>query len=442
MAVAYARSLSRDASVRRPIGPDQASYRFWVSFVLFLLAFGLGTAWDRSYHTENPFEDFWSPPHLFIYTTFGLAGLTMVSLALSPERRAWFGPSIGLPLVEVQAPGALVLALAGMGTVMFAGMLDMVWHNTFGLDETAWSTPHSMIGFGILLTWFGFLSGRLALSRHTPISRPFAVAAGLVSLSLCAGVLLGPLDNNQTERVARAVGSLGVLAQEEAFQHTVRITAKYDLTYGNPAFVPLASLVVGFGLAFMYSFVKASEGVAASASGRKPFRLLRPILALLAPVLAVGRWLARGRLGFVLIALLATMFAFGSASGRVEFLDERVLLPDGVPLADDLRNVRALPFVIAAAAYVLMTALRRSERISWAVAGFAFGVVVAAWWDHPAWLVLPAAPAMALGAFWGGRMLGVLREPDWGGLRALTAMALGLPLITGALDLYMRANTP
>jgi len=148
-----------ETAASRDVGPGEASYRFWVSLILFFLAFGFGTTWDRAWHTNHPFEDFYSPPHLFIYTTFALSGLAFLSVLVSPRRREWFGPEVRVPLPsslarlgtrDLEVPASLLLTLSGCATVAFGGMLDNLWHSTFGLDETAWSTPHAMLGWGIL----------------------------------------------------------------------------------------------------------------------------------------------------------------------------------------------------------------------------------------------------------------------------------------------------
>jgi hypothetical protein len=113
MALVYARRFDPEGPVKAPLSPEQSSYRFWASFVLFSLAFGLGSAWDRGWHASHEFEDFYSPPHLFIYTTLALAIATFVSLTLSPERRAWFGASLRIPVLDLDVPASLLLTLAG-----------------------------------------------------------------------------------------------------------------------------------------------------------------------------------------------------------------------------------------------------------------------------------------------------------------------------------------
>src|SRR6267378_3982104 len=68
----------------------------WLAVVFDILAFGVGFGWDRSWHATHAFEDFWSPPHLFIYATHLFATLTLAYIAFTPDLRRWFGPTIRL----------------------------------------------------------------------------------------------------------------------------------------------------------------------------------------------------------------------------------------------------------------------------------------------------------------------------------------------------------
>lgn len=110
--------------------------RVWLAFGLFLAAFGMGLRWDRVWHATHPFDDFWSPPHVFIYGMFTLLALTLARTAASPALRTWFGEGFSVPGLRYPVPGSLALALGGVGTVGVAGVLDSIWHTTFGVDET------------------------------------------------------------------------------------------------------------------------------------------------------------------------------------------------------------------------------------------------------------------------------------------------------------------
>jgi len=127
------------------------AYRLlWLAVVLDLLAFGIGFDWDRRWHATHAFEDFFSLPHLFIYSMHLCTTITLAHIAFTPDLRRWFGPTFRLPIVPFPIPGAIGLAAAGFGVVALAGVFDAIWHTTFGLDETNWSFPHSMFGLGPL----------------------------------------------------------------------------------------------------------------------------------------------------------------------------------------------------------------------------------------------------------------------------------------------------
>ncbi|MDP9280568.1 MAG: hypothetical protein M3P38_00545 [Chloroflexota bacterium] len=125
------------------------AYRLlWLAVVFDLLAFGIGFDWDRRWHATHAFEDFFSPPHLFIYSMHLCATITLAYIAFTPGLRRWFGSTFRIPIVRLPIPGAIGLAGAGFGVVALAGVFDAIWHTTFGLDETNWSFPHSIARLG------------------------------------------------------------------------------------------------------------------------------------------------------------------------------------------------------------------------------------------------------------------------------------------------------
>jgi hypothetical protein len=68
---------ARDASASTP-------YRLlWLAVAFDILAFGIGFGWDRRWHATHPFEDFFSQPHLFIYSMRFLATLTLVWITVT-----------------------------------------------------------------------------------------------------------------------------------------------------------------------------------------------------------------------------------------------------------------------------------------------------------------------------------------------------------------------
>lgn len=374
-----------------------AARSYWWTFWLFLAAFGVGTSWDRAWHATHPFEDFYSPPHLFIYGCFAAAGVCLARLALSPERRAWFGESVRLPIVG-EVPAALVFAACGYAVVACAGLLDDYWHTRFGLDETRWSTPHAMLGWGILLSSLGLVSARLALRRHLPLSQPTLIFLTLLVLSIASSVPLGALGNYGTKDLAAHVAALPVLAHEAPAQHTFRIIEQWNLTRTNAAFVPVAALACGFALSLAH-------------------RLTR------------GGWL------FVLVVALVTLLSVSSAHRTAAYFG----------VAHDARNWLPLPILPAALVYMAARKLPRlggaAEWPAWLIAGAAFSLFAASWWGGHGLLTLAGVAAMPLGAAAGAWAYSAIESPRATSIRVMALVAFATPFAVGMLDLYLRHHT-
>jgi hypothetical protein len=241
-------TLTAEAT-RDRVGLDTAYRLLWLAVIFDILAFGIGFGWDRQWHLTHPFEDFFSPPHLFIYSMHLCATLTLAYIAFTPDLRRWFGEAYRLPFFPVPVPGPIALAGGGFVITGLAGFFDSLWHNRFGLDETLWSFPHSMLGWGLLIAFLGITSCRLALARWKPIGFVSAAVFGFLIFSSSIERIPGPFMNNISPEILRWVATnIPVLAAEPAFQHTTRIYLAHDITRFNPLFMPLAA--VGAGLAF------------------------------------------------------------------------------------------------------------------------------------------------------------------------------------------------
>src|SRR4029077_7999670 len=91
-------------------------------------AFGGGFGGDRRWHATHPFEDFFSPPHLFIYSMHFLATLTLIWITFMPDLRTHFGRGFRLLPFPFPVPGAIAIAGGGFVATALAGMFDAVWH--------------------------------------------------------------------------------------------------------------------------------------------------------------------------------------------------------------------------------------------------------------------------------------------------------------------------
>lgn len=134
---------------------------------LFLLSQGLslfGAVWDAAWHQRFGLirEDFWWPPHIMMYTAFGLGALIA-------------GAGIGFLL---RLPGSirsrfraepLVGLLALFSLYQFAsGPVDEIWHRIYGKDIAALSVPHVLLALaGSLVALAAF-----ALAHSLTESKP------------------------------------------------------------------------------------------------------------------------------------------------------------------------------------------------------------------------------------------------------------------------------
>ena len=80
--------VTTDARAITAIGSHSAvgAYRLlWLAVLFDVLAFGVGFASDRQWHATHPSEDFFSPPHLFVYPMHFLATLTLLWITFRPD---------------------------------------------------------------------------------------------------------------------------------------------------------------------------------------------------------------------------------------------------------------------------------------------------------------------------------------------------------------------
>src|SRR5450631_4075013 len=68
--------------VRR--GFHAAQFMYWLIFWWLTICVSLGLAWDRQWHTQHVFDTFFSPPHLFVYTTVAIGGVMTAVVAFVP----------------------------------------------------------------------------------------------------------------------------------------------------------------------------------------------------------------------------------------------------------------------------------------------------------------------------------------------------------------------
>jgi hypothetical protein len=113
--------------------------------LLFIIGGFWDEVWHRVYGVGEVIDDFWWPPHIMIYVSvglnafFALGGMAFIMLRGKGNMRQRFRRE---PLL-----GLLTLAA---GFQVLTTPLDPLWHELYGLDLTAWSLPHLILGIGLV----------------------------------------------------------------------------------------------------------------------------------------------------------------------------------------------------------------------------------------------------------------------------------------------------
>lgn len=365
--------------------PRKALRLLWAAYLVTLVDVVVGGGWDAAYHATEPFDGFFSPPHVFIYTLAIVVFVLVGRLVADPAARACV------------PPGALILLVGGCAGVALAAPLDAIWHTAFGLDETAWSLPHAMLAQSLALLSLAFLACRDGLSWYVPTRAVTAYLAGFVAV-LAGAAFLGPIGENPTIEYARRAGSQGALAADADYQHVVRMITAADLTHGNLAFPMLAAL----WCALTIGLLRAIDG--------------------------------RARYWAVTAVVVGVVLGAGAQADA-----------DGLGFTGDERVGTALPLLTAVLAFALAARLR--ERWRYALCGLAVGLHAAAVWgagNGAYWLAALLGPAYAVaGGALAHRIGGVLRHPRPRPALILSAViVLAVPLVTGLVDLALRTAVP
>jgi hypothetical protein len=100
------------------------------------------------------------------------------------------------------------------------------------------------------------------------------------------------------------------------------------------------------------------------------------------------------------------------------------------------------PFLPATIVLLFATRLGATGRWAWLLAGLAAGLWSLVWVPH-AGLALLCAPLTLAGSALGNRIAQIVERPAQRAVLVLTVLVAGvIPAFTGAIDLYLRHNTP
>jgi hypothetical protein len=195
----YRSPLRRGA---RPVDAGQPSRRLagWLAALLGLAAVQLvgGALWDASMHIrtgEVPAgADFLWPPHIMIYSAFLLSLLVALIAVAVVAVPAWRAGSRD-PREWVRCNpylGAVALASA-YSLLSIPG--DALWHALYGLDLTAWSPPHVLIGAMMCTVMISAVAVLARARPDTPGWNRFDLAIPvLLALMLNVAIIIGTIE--------------------------------------------------------------------------------------------------------------------------------------------------------------------------------------------------------------------------------------------------------
>ena len=160
----------------------------WVIFILALQA-ELGLAWDRNWHDLVGRNEFFTPPHIMLYSGIAVSGFIALFVVLADTFR-YYKKKPGVDdnstirvLHFFHAPLGYVILGFGAFIDLLAAPLDNYWHILYGIDVTLWSPFHLMGTIGGIIVGLGiafvFASETVIEHRSTYQPRLFLGLSGL-----------------------------------------------------------------------------------------------------------------------------------------------------------------------------------------------------------------------------------------------------------------------
>lgn len=134
------------------------------------------TYWDEAWHTDVGRDTFWSAPHLLLYGSIGVVGLSVAGWGVTQ-----LVTSRSLTTSLRNRP----LLAAGMGALgaLVAAPIDGIWHELYGRDAVLWSPPHMLALLGAVALVLGVTAG---LPQRATAAR---IDAGVLLLANAAAIV-------------------------------------------------------------------------------------------------------------------------------------------------------------------------------------------------------------------------------------------------------------
>jgi hypothetical protein len=151
----------------------------WLMLILALQA-ELGLAWDRNWHDLVGRNEFFTPPHIMLYSGIALSGFIALFVVLVDTYR-YYQKKPGVDdnstvkiLHFFHAPLGYVILGFGAFIDLLAAPFDNYWHSLYGIDVTLWSPFHLMgtVGGIIVALGIAFVFASEAVIERQSASQP------------------------------------------------------------------------------------------------------------------------------------------------------------------------------------------------------------------------------------------------------------------------------
>ncbi len=170
----------------KPISANAAGNLLAIPLFVFATALAslsimIGLIWDISWHTSIGRDGLFSPPHLGMYLGAVVSGFFSGYQVLKTSfwgNTAEKQRSVRFWGIFYGSLGAL-FCIWGCFAMLTSAPFDDWWHNTYGLDVTILSPPHTVLALGMIMVQFGAMMSVLALQNQPT---PTGLTAGQVRL--------------------------------------------------------------------------------------------------------------------------------------------------------------------------------------------------------------------------------------------------------------------
>jgi hypothetical protein len=161
-------SLNARTNERAIAGAERVPWYIW-SCMIAIASGTIGGAWDISWHESVGRDSFWTTPHMLIYFSGILAGLSCAYLILSItfNKNHQLRDS-SVTMWGCRGPLGAFIVSWGAAAMITSAPFDNWWHNAYGLDVKILSPPHVLLALGMMGIRFGAVVMALAaMNRAT-----------------------------------------------------------------------------------------------------------------------------------------------------------------------------------------------------------------------------------------------------------------------------------